>query len=1352
MLLLGAILALVGGAITARAASQTWTNAPVNQYWTNILNWNGGAFPGSINGTPNTGNNIDNDVATFNTPIPVSGIGGATSPILIADSTNGSRGLELGGITFDTANCGAYVFQTNLPCSYVIGGIGSNGCFYVCHNNSITMNSTVTNSQTFLVPLFIRLPSSTAGVYNFVNNSANPAATLYINSVTNDSANTRGTVFTLGGSNTGTNTVGYLSKGTTTSGAMGFTKQGTGLWILQNYGGSDFPRQAAVNINDGTLQVLDPGCWGLATPITVNSNGVEELMNVGQTNTTMNGNGTVLLKGSATLASVALGMTVGVTPHLKTTSSSDVLTVGLATAVSGGSATSIINVNGPGTVLLATNSTYVGNWSVNTGVLQIGATSALGTGPNLNVAAGAIVDLTPLGAGVTFNPTTTGIGGSGTGTTVGSTAATIKPDAAGTLDLATGAKNISLSYAPTSFSGDTAHPALYISQGTLNLGGNTFTVNNVSGTPLGTGTYLLIQAASGNVNSTGNLAANVTGSGVAFGNVGTIQVSGGQVNLVVAPYVAKNLRWEGGNPNDNWDVNTTPNWFNGAASSVFNNSDNVEFDSAGASNPVVNLVGALIPGSAVVDTTATNYMLGGSGSISGTASLTKIGPGTLIISNMNDYIGNTVVSNGTVQLAVNNGLSGNGDVTISNIATVDLNGHTAAIGALNGGGTVDTVSGGTPILTIGNNADSGTFSGTIKNTAGTLALTKANTGTETLAGANTYAGATTINAGVLRVANPNALGSGASAVTVNSGTILDVSTNISVASITGVGTVENDSTRSTNELIILGTSSITGVIDDGSGGGGMSVLVNGGTATFNSPSTYSGGTYVASGATLAVQNASPGPVPGSGGIILSNNATLSLVGTGGANLASLANPITTVNNAEASFTDVQIGNEFSGLFFGGITSTDLLFGGTMTVGANADTQESFTNFLGTVIVTNGTVRSFGNPGGGEKTTFDFIGGGGWNARDGGVTVHFGALSGDPSANIFGATGNGVNPQTLDIYIIGEANANSTYSGTITGTNSIVKAGTGTLVLNGGSFPFTNITTVGFNTVTNIGYGSNQMSFVGTTTISNGVLALVAPTELTNSPSVMVASSTAVLDATAMGYISNQFDSDGVTITNSFPVTNSIFEALSGQTVGGVGTLNGLLQADSGSTVSVGLPTGTFNVTSNASLSGGVTINLDDTDAPACGTFAAKSFTINSGATLLVTNVGPGLINGTTFTLFNQHISGFASVTLPATDPTGATNYVWANNLAANGTITLTSGGLPAVNSNPTNIVFAASAGSLTLSWPADHTGWTLQVQTNSLATGISTNWVNVPGSSSTDQVVVLTVQTNGAVFYRLKYP
>jgi len=75
-----------------------------------------------------------------------------------------------------------------------------------------------------------------------------------------------------------------------------------------------------------------------------------------------------------------------------------------------------------------------------------------------------------------------------------------------------------------------------------------------------------------------------------------------------------------------------------------------------------------------------------------------------------------------------------------------------------------------------------------------------------------------------------------------------------------------------------------------------------------------------------------------------------------------------------------------------------------------------------------------------------------------------------------------------------------------------------------------------------------------------------------------------------------------------------------------------------------------------------------------------------------------------------------------------------------------------IATNQPTLGFSTANGSLQLSWPADHTGWLLEVQTNSNAVGLSTNWAVVGNSTATNAVVVPILATNGSVFYRLAYP
>jgi regulation of enolase protein 1 (concanavalin A-like superfamily) len=61
-------------------------------------------------------------------------------------------------------------------------------------------------------------------------------------------------------------------------------------------------------------------------------------------------------------------------------------------------------------------------------------------------------------------------------------------------------------------------------------------------------------------------------------------------------------------------------------------------------------------------------------------------------------------------------------------------------------------------------------------------------------------------------------------------------------------------------------------------------------------------------------------------------------------------------------------------------------------------------------------------------------------------------------------------------------------------------------------------------------------------------------------------------------------------------------------------------------------------------------------------------------------------------------------------------------------------------------------GQVSLTWPEDHTGWSLEVQTNTLVSGLGTNWVLVPGSTLTNQLTFHANPANPSVFFRLVYP
>ncbi len=204
---------------------------------------------------------------------------------------------------------------------------------------------------------------------------------------------------------------------------------------------------------------------------------------------------------------------------------------------------------------------------------------------------------------------------------------------------------------------------------------------------------------------------------------------------------------------------------------------------------------------------------------------------------------------------------------------------------------------------------------------------------------------------------------------------------------------------------------------------------------------------------------------------------------------------------------------------------------------------------------------------------------------------------------------------------------------------------------------------------------------------------------------------------------------------------------SGQTLAGLGTIRGSVLAESGSSVTPGLSVGPLTITNGATLNGGINMELNRANSPNSDRIVAPSINVN-GATITVTNIGADLVTGDSYQLFSVPVTGTpVAVNLPVQNQAATITYVWTNKLAIDGTIAVLSGASP-VNTSPTNITTVVSGNTLDLSWPADHTGWTLQ--TNSVGL-LSPSWFPYPGSTATNRVIITFDPTKPSVFYRLVY-
>jgi len=200
-------------------------------------------------------------------------------------------------------------------------------------------------------------------------------------------------------------------------------------------------------------------------------------------------------------------------------------------------------------------------------------------------------------------------------------------------------------------------------------------------------------------------------------------------------------------------------------------------------------------------------------------------------------------------------------------------------------------------------------------------------------------------------------------------------------------------------------------------------------------------------------------------------------------------------------------------------------------------------------------------------------------------------------------------------------------------------------------------------------------------------------------------------------------------------------------LGGSGTIAGSVTVVSGAALAPGDATsvGTLTVGGNVTLNGNLSIDINKSLAQSNDVTLVSGTLASSGTgTVTVNNLGaPSVSAGDKFVLFNQPVVGGGSLIV-----TGG-GASWTNRLAIDGSIVALTGG---TSTTPVTLTNSFSGGNLTLTWPTDHIGWSLQVQTNTRAVGLAANWFTVPGSSTTNSVTIPTSQSNPTVFYRLTYP
>lgn len=470
---------------------------------------------------------------------------------------------------------------------------------------------------------------------------------------------------------------------------------------------------------------------------------------------------------------------------------------------------------------------------------------------------------------------------------------------------------------------------------------------------------------------------------------------------------------------------------------------------------------------------------------------------------------------------------------------IDNAGFAAQIDDLSGSHSITApivLSGSSTVAAISNASDTLTLAGAISGTSS--ALTKTGAGTLALSASNSYGGGTTLNSGTTQIGNSSSFGTGSVTITgttaVRSASPSMAMSNAFIFNSGGAVTVDTQN----NLLTLSGTIS------------GSGSLSKSGSGTLVVTASNSYGTTTITSGTVQV---------GTGG----TNGTL---GTG-----SVTNNGSLVFNRSDTATQSAALNGTGTLTQAGTGALILAAAGTMS---------------GDTTVTSGTLQ-LGNSLSLQNSTVNLNSG---DLSFGSLTAAtLGGLAGSRSLALVNTSGTAV------ALTVGNNNAATTYSGTLSGSGSLAKSGTGTFFLTG----------------TN--------TFTGTTSVNAGILEVSAGSVFGSNSNTISISANSLLHLNGGTLTANTVNLQGANPSNGGRLTieaGSVYSANVSRITGNNQNSTSSVLTVNGGTVSLGAYSSDRDGTSSAGTGTGLIINGGTTTAATVILSTGNSwsnFTVNGGS-------------------------------------------------------------------------------------------------------------------------------------------